>query len=279
MPRPPPEGPGSPYAIDPRSTGSRAVIKDSSSGNCHQQHPSSHPHDRCQQHQHQHQKPAGESNPSFKDSATYDGGRAGAGERGSGATLGGYARADGERDTARGVGQRRTRREHEDEQQRQRKLGNYSESYDSGHRGSDASALHGRPYGKPAAHTKGGGGGGNVDKISNNRRDRSPDRRRAWGGDDDRDDGRGNRNGQNSGREARGGMSGSVGGVSSGAVFGGYAGDLPEDAFPGEEVELVECRECGRKFKEEALERHANACRTVFLAKRKVMMIVYYFLL
>lgn len=285
--RPPAEGPGSPYVIDPRNSSLRVVVtKDSSGGNHQQQQSSSRPHDHCQQHQDQHRRPGGERNPLSKDSATYDGGHAGVGERSRGtaklgksdgrapiddSSFGNYGRGDSERETQGGCGQHRTRHEYEEEQQRQLKLGKYSERYDSGHRTSAGSVLHGRSPRKPDARAKGGGSEGAFDSISNNRRNRSPDRRRAWGGEVDRGDGHGNRIGRNCGVEGRRGMSRNVG-DGRGAVFGGYEGDLPKDAFPDEEVHLVDCRECGRKFKEEALERHAKACRTVFLAKRKVMM-------
>lgn len=53
---------------------------------------------------------------------------------------------------------------------------------------------------------------------------------------------------------------------------GTYGVDLPEDAFPQEELRLVECEQCGRRFNPEALEKHSRACRSVFLAKRKVHM-------
>jgi len=44
---------------------------------------------------------------------------------------------------------------------------------------------------------------------------------------------------------------------------------LPTDAFDEEPVELIKCEGCGRKFKEEALERHAKICKSVFRDKRK----------
>lgn len=31
----------------------------------------------------------------------------------------------------------------------------------------------------------------------------------------------------------------------------------------------IECSSCGRKFKEEALEKHAKICKKVFVQKRK----------
>lgn len=46
--------------------------------------------------------------------------------------------------------------------------------------------------------------------------------------------------------------------------------NLPSDAFGEPEPgELVECEGCGRKFREEALERHAKICKKVFQDKRK----------
>ena len=51
--------------------------------------------------------------------------------------------------------------------------------------------------------------------------------------------------------------------------------DLPikeeeiEQSMPGES-DLVECPEgCGRKFNRKALEKHAKACKLVFMSKRK----------
>lgn len=46
--------------------------------------------------------------------------------------------------------------------------------------------------------------------------------------------------------------------------------NLPPEAFGEDEpVELVMCEGCGRKFKPEALERHAKICKKVFQDKRK----------
>lgn len=101
----------------------------------------------------------------------------------------------------------------------------------------------------------------------------SPDWRRGWGRDSgDVRRGAGRTSNNNNVRNSRGVGSGG-GNVNTGGSrekFGGYADDLPADAFPEEEVELVECRECARKFTAEALMRHAKACQTVFRAKRKV---------
>jgi len=42
-----------------------------------------------------------------------------------------------------------------------------------------------------------------------------------------------------------------------------------EESMPGE-TDLVECPEgCGRKFNRKALEKHAKACKLVFMSKRK----------
>lgn len=40
----------------------------------------------------------------------------------------------------------------------------------------------------------------------------------------------------------------------------------PED---GNDEDRIECKTCGRKFKEEALEKHAKVCKKVFASKRK----------
>merc|ERR1719327_1147395 len=45
--------------------------------------------------------------------------------------------------------------------------------------------------------------------------------------------------------------------------------NLTNDAFDEGPVELVMCQGCGRKFKPEALERHAKICKQVFQQKRK----------
>jgi len=42
--------------------------------------------------------------------------------------------------------------------------------------------------------------------------------------------------------------------------------EIPEE---GEVGELIECHGCGRKFREEALQKHAKACKKVFQSKRK----------
>lgn len=40
--------------------------------------------------------------------------------------------------------------------------------------------------------------------------------------------------------------------------------------MPQAECDLVECPEgCGRKFNRKALEKHAKACKLVFMSKRK----------
>jgi hypothetical protein len=48
--------------------------------------------------------------------------------------------------------------------------------------------------------------------------------------------------------------------------------DLPEDAFApaNENLELIQCPTCDRKFGERALAHHVKACKTVFLEKPKV---------
>lgn len=46
--------------------------------------------------------------------------------------------------------------------------------------------------------------------------------------------------------------------------------DLPQDAFPQQKMELLECGQCRRKFVPEALKRHAGVCKSVFSYKRKV---------
>jgi len=42
--------------------------------------------------------------------------------------------------------------------------------------------------------------------------------------------------------------------------------EIPEE---GEIGDLIECQGCGRKFREEALQKHAKACKKVFQSKRK----------
>lgn len=43
--------------------------------------------------------------------------------------------------------------------------------------------------------------------------------------------------------------------------------DIPE--FAEEPIRLTQCRDCGRKFKEDALAKHMKICKKVFVQKRK----------
>eukprot|EP00752_Nemacystus_decipiens_P005609 g5077.t1 len=115
-----------------------------------------------------------------------------------------------------------------------------------GGRGADTATLSGGRH-------RGGRGGG----ISSGQS--SPDRRRAW----EAANGGGDRGGVSSGK-------GEGGGEAREGDGGGFADELPPDAFPDRPVELQECKMCGRRFTSAALEKHSRACQKVFLAKGKV---------
>lgn len=191
-----------------------------------------------------------------------------------------YRRDYGKRDTTgSGCWQGAMWNPNEDARGHQRTLRNSegrddTASRDGGARGSTGSARRDRPGEKFAAGGGREGGstetGDSVHKNYSENREHLADRRRAWGGVGGDSDSRGGRMRYRSSVEGRGRVDGGVGNGGSGANFGGFAADLSEDAFPSEHVQLVQCPECGRKFTEQALERHAKACRTVFQAKRKV---------
>jgi len=46
-------------------------------------------------------------------------------------------------------------------------------------------------------------------------------------------------------------------------------GGFKEPEIPDDATDLHECNGCGRKFREEALQKHAKACKKVFQSKRK----------
>lgn len=51
---------------------------------------------------------------------------------------------------------------------------------------------------------------------------------------------------------------------------GGFGGNLGPDAFAkGGETQLHECGSCGRRFNEEAIDKHERICNKVFQQKRK----------
>eukprot|EP00927_Polykrikos_kofoidii_P030495 TRINITY_DN26204_c0_g1_i2.p1 TRINITY_DN26204_c0_g1~~TRINITY_DN26204_c0_g1_i2.p1 ORF type:complete len:390 (+),score=84.56 TRINITY_DN26204_c0_g1_i2:500-1669(+) len=52
-------------------------------------------------------------------------------------------------------------------------------------------------------------------------------------------------------------------------AFPGNQGGAPTDEQGGDDVELVKCDDCGRKFAPDRLEKHQKICRKVFMEKRK----------
>lgn len=119
---------------------------------------------------------------------------------------------------------------------------------EGGRKGNNGVTAH-QPTGSNG-DVRGGGvlGGGSNRPI--------PDRRRAWSGDE---------------RDEAGCVSEDSGtGRGVARSSGGFAPNLPPDAFPDKAIVLEGCKLCGRRFNPEALERHARACQSVFVAKRKV---------
>ncbi|CAM9121210.1 unnamed protein product [Ectocarpus sp. 6 AP-2014] len=236
--RPPPDGPGSPYAIDPNARQHQ-----------HRQPPleqqnRQHRHHHQQQHHHHHHQAS--INPA--------GGRR-------------HGPLEGKHDSPR-------------------------TDFTSGRTAAPADVARSRPHDRSGAGDVGGGGtrytrrgthaaaparpGGGRARVGGAPGGQgSPDRRKAWEGENGGGGGGGGSQGDGSSRggsRSRGGGGGSrrKGGGGRGGGGEGYADDLPPDAFPDEQVELEECRTCGRRFTPAALEKHSRACHKVFQAKRKV---------
>ncbi|CAM9373377.1 unnamed protein product [Ectocarpus fasciculatus] len=225
--RPPPDGPGSPYAIDPNPRGAAAAAAARSSARQHQhRQPPLEQQNRQHQHRQQHASIGGRRHGPFEgnhDSPRNTGGRAAV-----------------PTDVVRS-------RPHD-----------HSDTREGGGIGYARRAAPGRAGG---GRPRGGGAPGGQG---------SPDRRRAWEGENGGGGSQGDGSSRGGGGSRGGGDSRGKGGGGRGGGGQGYADDLPPDAFPDEQVELKECRMCGRRFTPAALEKHSRACHKVFQAKRKV---------
>ncbi|CAB1119581.1 unnamed protein product [Ectocarpus sp. CCAP 1310/34] len=239
--RPPPDGPGSPYAIDPNPRGGGAAAAAAAARTSARQHQHRQPplEQQNRQHRHQQQQHEASINPA--------GGRR-------------HGPFEGKHDSPR-------------------------TGFTNGRTAAPADVTRIRPHVHSGAGDVGGGGAGYTRRGTHvaaparpsGGRARvcgapggqgSPDRRQAWEGENGGGGGGGS---QGDGSRSRGGGgSRGKGGGGRGGRGEGYADDLPPDAFPDEQVELEECRTCGRRFTPAALEKHSRACHKVFQAKRKV---------